>query len=899
MNDFPKKYQAQLREKAIQKEWEEKAVYQWQNDKSKEETFVIDTPPPTVSGLLHMGHIFSYCQADFIARYQRMKGKDVFYPMGFDDNGLPTERLVEKVKKVKGSRLPRKEFVEMCKEVVLDAEKDFKNLFQSIALSVDWHQKYQTISDKTRKISQLSFVELYKKGLLERKYEPCYWCVEDQTALAQADIIDRELPSKMIDIEFKIEGGGSVVIATTRPELLAACIAVFVHPEDDRYKNLVGKNAITPLYQQKIKIIADDLVDKEKGTGAVMCCSFGDMSDVIWWKKYNLENRTIISKYGKICSYLELTSIFINNNGIVGDGVTSAWTGSISGTVFKEEYQKIAEKKVFEARNIVLARLAKEKLIKGQKDIVHSVKCSERSEKPIEIIATKQWFVKILDKKEELLKKVQEINWYPAHMKIRIEQWIEGLAYDWCISRQRFFGVPFPVWYCFKLKTERIGEVRRKEDEIIVEDKDLPFDPLYNLPEGYREPTGQEIEFLKDEQKEYIKNRTINTDKKEFVVVKKDDKNEQKQFYLLIPETDVMDTWATSSLTPQISSQGINEECFVEKEKHKKLFPADLRPQAHEIIRSWAFYTICKAHLHQNLIPWKDVMISGWCLAADKTKMSKSKGNVITPVKLIEEKGADVVRYWAGTSSLGADAAYSEDLLSIGKKLINKLWNSSKFANTHLVDFQKLEADKIYHQTDLWILNLLQEVKKKVEKYFAEYRYSKALSVIDDFFLKNFCDYYLEISKVRIYGNKEQIELTCKNLNDNEIEQGKASAKNTLYIVLKNILKLYAPFLPHITEELYKLIFKKEHSIHSRGNWLDLSDLKNIKKVDFSNILEIIDKIRKDKADKNYSIKKEIKKLIIKSKNKIETNNDLKFVCSIKKIEFYSADKEGIEIIYE
>ena len=850
---FPKKYKASEIEVKKQQEWLEEATYKWDKEQTRKNNFVIDTPPPTVSGELHMGHIFSYCQADFVARYQRMKGKNVYYPIGFDDNGLPTERLVEKIKKIKGSQMPREEFVKICKAVSFDAEESYRELFKSIAISCDWDEEYQTNSDKVRTISQMSFLNLHQKGFLERKFEPCYWCTTDQTALAAADIEDKELPSKMVDIPFALQDGKTITIATTRPEMLAACVAIFVHPDDEKYKHIVGQKAKVALYGFEVEVKTDELVDREKGTGAVMCCSFGDMTDVIWWKKHKLDSKIIVEKYGKI----------------------------------KKDIEFIGGLKVKKAREEILNKLKEENLILAEKDISHPVKCAERSGDPIEIMLTNQWFVKILDKKQELLEKIEDLNWHPKHMQIRLKQWIEGLAYDWCISRQRFFGVPIPVWYV--VENSSIGHTddmlrgtdmdtlagmtqNKSGKKIIAKQKNLPVDPMSSAPEGYS-----------------VK-RTI----KEGVFITEKDNIE----YLIVAEKDILDTWATSSLTPQIAAEAINDEFSLDVEKHKKIFPADLRPQAHEIIRSWAFYTIVKSYLHTGELPWKDLMISGWCLAKDKTKMSKSKGNVVTPVALIQEKGADIVRYWAATSHLGTDTAYSETVLAIGKKLTNKLFNASKFASQFLGEISKADISKITFASDKWILANLQEVIKKAEEEFEKYEYAKALAHIDNFFWKDFCDYYLEITKTRSYGDQERIS-EFATISDEKIKEGKESSCNTIYLILDNILRLYAPFIPHITDELHSIIFSsRTENIHIRGSWAKLEG-NFAAEENYAEILEIIDFIRKHKSDNEISLSSTIEKITLEgdwNKEYIEKITDLIFVCSIKEIEFRNAEIRKITI---
>ncbi len=821
MSKLPDRYNTLETEKKQQKFWAEKQVYKWQNDLPKEQTFVIDTPPPTVSGLLHMGHIFSYTQADFVARYKRMKGLDVFYPMGFDDNGLPTERLVEKTigKKagVYEAENGRGSFVKECQKIVDEAEVEFENLFNAIALSVDWNQKYQTISQESQQISQASFVDLFNKNLVERRFAPVLWDCIDRTALSQADLVDKEMPSAMHDIKFSTESGEEIIIATTRPELLPACVAVMVHPEDERYKHLHGKNAVTALFGKKVKIIPDDLVQMEKGTGAVMCCTFGDETDIKWWQKHNLELCVIVSQDGKI------------------DGI-----------------------KIKEARDAIIQNLTEKNLLIKSTPITHAVKCAERSGAPIEILTMPQWFVKILDKKEQLKAKANECNWYPDYMKIRVEQWIDNLAWDWCISRQRYFGVPFPIWY-----SKRQGE----EGKILVADfSQLPVDPQRDLPEGY---SADEVQ----------------------------------------AETDIMDTWATSSISPQLSSKGISAEFMIDKQRHEKLFPADLRPQAHEIIRTWAFYTITKALLHEDKIPWKNLMISGWCLAADKTKMSKSKGNVVTPQTLIEEKGADVVRYWASASNLGADIAYSEELFKIGGKLITKLFNASKFVAQNFADLtsepstvkQDIAKNIINEKSDLWILSRLNQTILKAETEFEQFEYAKARQAVEDFFWNDFCDNYLEIVKVRSYGlNAEKWSVVGCQLSDeekNKIISGQQSGLFALYHCLEALLKLFSPFIPHVTEELYQAIFPNTlDSIHQRGSWCKLEDYIDKEALEIGNVmLEVIFNIRKFKSDNNLSMKTPLQKFSINTKINISAVIfDLQNVCNTAEILVKNNDAQSL-----
>ncbi|CAN7950770.1 unnamed protein product, partial [Ixodes pacificus] len=684
MKEFPKNYNFTENEKKWQQIWQEKQIYAYNPNVSKEETYVIDTPPPTVSGQLHIGHVYSYTQTDFIVRFQRMIGKNIFYPMGFDDNGLPTERLVEKQKQIKAYNIDRSEFIKICEEVVASEEEKFRSLFNQIALSVDWSLEYQTISPLSRKISQMSFLDLVQKEEVYRANQPILWDPVDGTALAQADIEDKEKTSFMNYITFKTEQGDPLTIATTRPELLPACVAVFYHPDDGRYKHL-----------------ADILKEQE--------------------------------------------------------------------------------------------------LLIKQEEITHTVKCAERSGAPLEILTVPQWFVKTISHKEELLKRANELNWHPKNMKIRLENWINAISWDWCISRQRYFGVPFPVWY-----SKKVGE----EGKILYADiSQLPVDPLRDLPIGYSK---KEVE----------------------------------------PDLDVMDTWATSSVSPQLSTHGISDDFAVNKDRHDKLFPMDLRPQAHEIIRTWAFYTILKAHLHQNTLPWENIMVSGWCLAEDRSKMSKSKGNVLVPEKLLEQYGSDVIRYWSANSKLGADTAYSEDVMKNGKRLVNKLWNAAKFVSIH---FDKLKGkdkkaklldvkEKITNEFDQWIINKLVELVKLATNELQNYEYANAMHLTEKFFWAVFCDNYLEISKTRSYDE------------ENKNPQGQYSSILTLYHVMQTLLKLFAPFMPHITEELYQILYS-ENSIHVKGSWVNYGDLNyEIDAKGAEGLLEILDIVRKFKAEKNLSI---------------------------------------------
>jgi valyl-tRNA synthetase len=796
------------------KKWEEKKVYKYDSKIDKKDSYVIDTPPPTVSGSLHMGHIFSYTHTDIIARFKRMTGKNIYYPMGFDDNGLPTERLVEKKNSVKATKMDRPSFVDLCKKTIVEEEEKFRNLFKKIGLSVDWSVEYQTISDDTKFISQSSFLDLIEKGHIYRKDQPMLWDVVDQTALAQAEIEDKEFESHMNYIIFKCDDGKQTPlhIATTRPEMLPACVAVFYNPNDERYKNLKNSYAVTPLFNVRVPILPDEKVSIEKGTGLVMCCTFGDATDIMWWKENNLPLKKIISKDGKIVCDEKFDSESANN-----------FVSQVVGLKIKE------------ARETIISILKSENLLTKQEKIVQTVKCAERSGSPLEILSTPQWFIKTIDKKDRMLELSAEVNWYPKSMKIKLDSWINSISWDWCISRQRFFGVPVPVWY-----SKRAGEEGRV---LLPNVSQLPIDPLVDLPEGY---SREEIE----------------------------------------ADRDVFDTWATSALTPQINARKISEKYALNNSRD--IFPADLRPQAHEIIRVWAFGTILKSELHSKVLPWENIMISGWCLSEDKTKMSKSKGNTVTPESLIEKYGTDVIRYWAASARLGNDYAYSEDMMLQGKKFVNKLINSAKFAsiNFGILDDKGIKLEDliengtIYHTIDLWLIDKLSKVISSSQKHLDEYEYSLAKDSIEEFFLRDFCDNYIEIVKTRSYDESDK--------------KSQLSCVYTMYNSLKIILALLAPFVPFVTEEIYNSLYNNNNddiSIHEKGNWPNLLIKIDDNLIEEGNkCVEVLDFVRKYKSDKQISIKTQVNEIVLPFEFAVSVLGDLRNVTNSQSI---SVDKNS------
>ncbi len=1189
MKDLQKKYNTKETEEKWQKYWKDNKIFKFDwNDIERKNIFSIDTPPPHVSGSLHMGHIFGYSQMDTIARFWRMFGKNVFYPVGFDDNGLPSERYVEKKIGKKSKSMNRQEFVKICDKEIQDAEEFMKDQFIRMNYSYDFDLAYRTISPTARKVSQMSFIDLYNKGALYRKEEPIIWDVVDQTALAQTEAEDKEIESQMNFIEFslapitpplrgsqtdeiglvggykklysqkaldyakelrnnttdaekllwyylkdkqmfdikfrrqapigdyivdfvsfeiklviELDGGqhnedksikydekrtkfledngfkvirfwdndifknmdrvletiydtiktitphqtnleqnsnlfgspsrgerlglngcifssnrlyfkninsnlnediemlvkmhndgdimkfvgfpnglnttfekekeqrvrevgtleelifcydkqtdscigyckigepgiyrqavldnkkfdslklnaidkkvvcidyklkkefwgkgygtevvsslidyiyntlnldvdiqtdpnilniasikicekcgfektgifetfkdtnnqeikseilrfkknnfqsNKLTIMTTRPELLPACVAIFAHPDDkEKYKN---KYVITPL-GVKVPILFDESVEKDKGTGVMMCCTFGDNADVEKYKKYNLPLKIIINEKG--CLYFDNVPEIDNKYKLRLDGL------------FTEK-----------ARVEILNILKEEgRIAKNPEKILHNVKIGERSKSPLEILVKSQWNIKTLDIKEELHKKASEINWYPKWMETRIHNWIDGLNWNWTISRQRFFGVPVPCWYSKKAGEE--GKV------ILPEIEDLPVDPTIDLPKGY---SADEI----------------------------------------VPENDVFDTWMTSSISPQLSMWGISENMNCDKERFEILdIPFDLRTQGHDIIRTWAFCTLVKSYYHENKIPWKDIFVNGFCLAADGTKMSKSKGNGVDPLKVIDEFGADAVRYWALNSQLGTDTNYSVDMIKIGQKLITKLYNSAKFVEMNFKNLtdeiytakEDIENNLIFESMDKWLISKMKSTIEKTTQSFKKYDYSKALETAEKFFWDDFCDNYLEIVKVRCYGASgfkyENLELTEKEIE--KINKSQQSAIRTIYYVFNAILKLFSPFMPSITEEIYSIIYENEFndkkSISARGNWPNIKDFTENSELEIQgNIaLDIIAEVRKYKSEKQISIKEKLECIYVNGNYGFDKGiiEDLKNVCNVKYILF-------------
>jgi valyl-tRNA synthetase len=732
-------------EEELRKYWEKEKVYKF-DKKSKAKIYSIDSPPPTVSGNMHIGHAFSYSQQDFIARYKRMKGFNVFYPFGTDDNGLPTEKLIEKIKNVKSKSMSRANFIELCLKTLKEITPEFIQDWKNLGISCDYNLFYSTIDKKSQKISQKSFIELYKKGEIYKKEFPTIWDTEFQTPVAQAELEDKEQETLFTTIKFTSEGK-NLQIATTRPELLPACVAIFINPDDKKNKSLIGKKAKVPIFNQEVPILGDKSADPEKGTGILMICSYGDKYDVDAIQRHKLKPRVIINK----------------------DGTLNLPNTPYNGLKIKQ------------ARAKILEDLKNKNLITEQKTIKHAVNVYEKSGIPIEFLPTEQWFIKILNKKNKLIEQGGKIKWHPSHMQKRYNNWINGLDWDWSISRERHFGIPIPAWHC-----------RKCNEIIIAQESELPVDPIQTK------------------------------------------KLCSKCESICEPEEKVLDTWATSSLTPKIASELVD---------NKIKLPYSLRPQAHDIIRTWAFYTIAKSYMHEKKIPWENIVISGF-VTMQGEKMSKSKGNVIDPRQIINQFSIDALRYWASSSNLGEDLDYQEKELVAGKKFSTKILNATNFVFMNLKHQDKMPK---LEETDRLFLMQLNRIIEECTKSFDNYNYSKSKFEADSFFWKTMADNYMEIVKNRVYNGSE-----------NE----KASAYYTLYQSLLIIIKLMAPITPYITEHLYQEHFKKyekKSSIHIE-NWPTPFKLKHNKEDQkiWDKLLNIIYQVRQEKSKAQKSMKAEI-----------------------------------------
>ena len=824
--------------------WEAAGTYRFDRSKPRDDVFAIDTPPPTASGSLHIGHVFSYTHTDVVARFRRMRGKTVFYPMGWDDNGLATERRVQNyfgvrcdpalpydpdfdlnvLDRPEGGEpmsLSRPNFIELCERLTAEDEKAFEAVFRLVGLSVDWNHTYTTIDESSRRASQRAFIRLMERGLAYQVEAPTMWDVDYQSALAQAEIEDREIEGAYHRIRFDLaDGSGSLQIETSRPELIPACVALVVNPADDRYRGLVGKNAATPLFGAEVPVVGHELAEPEKGTGIAMICTFGDITDVTWWRELRLPTRVIVQRDGTIAP---------PRWGEPGWETTTPDEASRA----QSEVAGLSTKK---ARMRIAELLAESGHLIGEPNPVrHAVKFYERGERPLEVVSSRQWFIKTLEFRERLLDHGRRLRWHPAYMGARYASWVEGLNGDWCVSRQRFFGVPFPVWY----RLDENGDPDH-DHPLVADESRLPVDPSSDVPAGFaREQRGRPGGFVAD--------------------------------------PDVMDTWATSSLTPQIAGGwGEDDDLFA------RVFPMDLRPQAHEIIRTWLFYTVLKADLEHGMLPWTDAAISGFVLDPERKKMSKSKGNVVTPIEHLEKHGADAVRYWSASARLGIDAAFEEHQIKVGRRLAIKILHASRFVLT-----LERPVGEIADRLDRSMLKQLAGVLEQATAALEDYEHARALELVERFFW-GFTDDYLELVKGRAYGSFG--------------EEAAGSGIATLRLALSGLLRLFAPFLPYVTEEVWS--WWREGSIH-REVWPVPDELEAVSAgadtADYEVAAWVLGEVRKAKALAKRSLRTTAERVIVRdTEERLKllqgVERDLREAGSVAEFEYVEADEPSVEV---
>jgi valyl-tRNA synthetase len=818
--------------------WEADGIYRYDRSQPRERTFVVDTPPPTVSGSIHVGHVMSYTHTDVVVRYQRMRGKTAFYPIGWDDNGLPTERRVQNYFGVRcdpslpydadldpdaigpsGDHVPisRPNFIELCERLTAEDEKAFEALFRTLGLSVDWTTLYTTIDERSRRVSQKGFLHLVRRDLAYKADAPTMWDVDFQTAVAQAEIEDRQIDGLYHRIRFDGADGDGVEIETSRPELIPSCVALVVNPGDDRYRDLVGSTVVTPLFEAEVPVVAHHLAEPDKGTGAAMICTFGDVTDVLWWRELQLPTRVVMQRDGTIGPPRWSEPGWPSRH----PDRANAMQREVVGMASKEARRRIAQ---------LLADSGH--LIGEPQRVRHIVKFYERGERPLEIVSTRQWYVKQLEFRPSLLERGRELRWHPAHMGARFASWVEGLNSDWTVSRQRFFGVPFPAWY--RLDEDGVEDL---EHPILADEASLPVDPSTDVPDGFTE----------------------------------DQRGKPGGF---VGDPDVMDTWATSSLSPHIAlGWGDDDDLF------ERLFPMDVRPQAHEIIRTWLYYSVLRAHLEHDSLPWYHATISGWVLDPDRKKMSKSKGNVLTPIGLLEQYGADAVRYWAASPRLGVDTAFKEEQIKIGRRLAIKILNASRFALS-------LEAPDgpVTEPLDRSMLSRLAEVVAGATRAFEDWEHAQALDVTERFFW-SFTDDYLELVKSRAYGGRGV--------------EGASSAVTALRTALSVLLRLLAPFLPYVTEEVWS--WWQEGSIH-RASWPEAADLATDEGVLALDVAaSVLGEVRKAKALAKRSLRTEVRRAVVhETAERLavldRVRADLVEAGNIRRLETRSADAFSVDV---
>jgi valyl-tRNA synthetase len=792
--DIPDKPSLEGLEAKWDERWESDGTYRFDRSRTRDEIFSIDTPPPTVSGSLHMGSVFGYVQTDTHARYRRMSGAEVFYPMGWDDNGLPTERRVQNYYGVQCDpslpydpdfqapetpfdppiQISRRNFIDLCHVLTEEDEQVFEHVWRTLGLSVDWTQTYATIDHHSRRTSQKAFLHNLERGEAYSQEAPVLWDIDFQTAVAQAELEDREKGGAYHRIAFHHTDGDPVYIETTRPELICSCVALVAHPEDDRYQDLFGTTVSTPLFGVEVPVVAHELADPEKGTGVAMICTFGDTTDVTWWRELDLPTRAVIRQDGRL------------------QDETPEWIEGEGATVYGE----IAGLFANQARRRMAEMLTESGDLDGApRQIMHPVKFYEKGDRPLEIVTSRQWYIRNGgredDLRKDLLARGEELRWVPDYMGVRYRHWVEGLNGDWLISRQRYFGVAVPLWY----PIDEAGEVDRENPIVPAEDR-LPVDPSSDVPDGFEESQrGQPGGFVGDH--------------------------------------DIMDTWATSSLTPQIAGHWDDDADLWDR-----VFPMDIRPQGHDIIRTWLFATMVRSHFEHGRVPWHTATINGWILDPDRKKMSKSKGNVVTPLEYVERYSADGVRYWAASGRPGTDTAFEEEQLRIGRRLAIKILNASRFA----LGFSDVDVDRsaITEALDRSMLAGLADTVETATEAFDDYNYARALDVTERSFW-HWTDDYLELVKARAYDGGSAAE----------------SAHAALQLALGVYLRLFAPFLPFVTEEVWS--WWREGSVH-RASWPSVDEIRDVggEAGVLDAVSAILGEVRRAKSDAKTSMRTEV-----------------------------------------
>ena len=822
--------------------WEADGTYRFDRSKTREQVYSIDTPPPTVSGELHIGHVFSYTHTDTVARYQRMQGREVFYPMGWDDNGLPTERRVQNYYGVRcDPSLPydpgftppdkpgkqaipisRPNFVELCLELTEEDEKAFEDVWRRLGLSVDWSATYATIDERSQRVAQRAFLRNLERGEAYQAEAPSLWDISFGTAVAQAELEDRETPGAYHRVRFARPDGPPVEIETTRPELLPACVALVAHPDDERYQPLFDSTVATPLFGVEIPVCAHELAEPDKGSGIAMICTFGDTTDVTWWRELDLPVRAVLDRRGRFADDPP--------PGLDSEGGRAA-------------YAALAGRTVKQAREQVVESLAASGDLVGEpRPITHPVKFYERGDRPLEIVTTRQWYIRNGGRdaalRQALVDRGGELDWHPAYMRARYANWVEGLNGDWLISRQRFFGVPFPVWY-------EIGEDGAVDHDrlILADEASLPVDPSSTAPPGYR-----------------------------------DDQRDKPLGFAADP--DVMDTWATSSLTPQIATGwGDDDDLF------QRTFPMDLRPQGHDIIRTWLFATVVRAHFEHHSVPWANAALSGFILDPDRKKMSKSKGNVVTPMAILERFGSDAIRYWAAGGGPGTDLAIDEGQMKVGRRLAIKILNASRFA-LRLGDGGGSGPDAVSEPLDHALLGRLAALCTEATAAFEAYDYSRALERTEAFFW-GFTDDFVELVKGRAYGARG--------------EAPAASAHATLELALSALLRLFAPFLPFVTDEVWS--WWRPGSVH-RAAWPTVAELGGAADGDplvFETAAAVLSEVRKAKTEAKRSLRTEVDEVVVVATAErlaalAEASDDVQDAGKIATLERREGDEITVEV---